>query len=271
MIYSTNIEQHIEHVKKVIERTISYNLKINYKKSEFFTQNITYLGYKISKLGIQFSESKNKAIQNIKKPTNIKTLHSFIGLASYFRKFIKNFALHCSPLTKLLKKNEKFVWNEQQEKAYTFLKNELIKEPILTFPDYNKEFIVTLDVCAEGIGALLSRIKNEKEVAIAYASRITTRYEKNYFSHELEGLGLLFALKIWRVYLLGKKFKIRTDNIALTFIKQNKNHTNKLARWAFKIQEYDFDIVHTKGKNNKVADCLSRNIQSNYININKEG
>lgn len=272
LIYSTTFEEHLEHIKKVLQKIIVYNLKINFSKSEFFNESIAYLGYKISQIGIQISEEKINAIRNIPIPKNTTSLQSFIGLMSYFRKFIPNFATQCFPLTLLLRKNQKFKWEKNEQVTYENLKEQLMREPILSFPNFNEQFIVTIDASINGLGAMLSQMKHEKECAIAFASRITTQYEKNYLTHELEGLGLMFALKIWRVYLIGKKFLVKTDNSALTYIQKNKDHVNKLARWSLQLQEFDFEIIHTKGKNNLVADCLSRynkeNDKENKIEIN---
>lgn len=125
-------------------------------------------------------------------------------------------------INKITKQTPKIYRETVQNNAFQFLKSELIKERILKLPDFVLDFIITIDASQNGLGTMLSQIQNSNEVAIAYASRLTTRYEKNYLVHELKGLGIIFAPKVWRVYLLGRRFKSKTDNSALTFLQNNK-------------------------------------------------
>ena len=259
IIYSPTEEEHLTDIKHVIEKIIEYGLRINYKKSEFFCDEIEYLGYKIRKGEIRISDKKTMAIDNFPRPTNRKTVQQFIGLASYFRRFINNFAEICYPITRLLRKNINFDWSEEEERSFTQIKTLLTNEPILTLPDFSRSFIVTTDASKIGLGAILSQQHDNGEKIICYASRITTAAENNYNAYELEGAGVLFALKTFRVYIIGNKFLLRTDNTAVKHMMENKEQSSKLFRWALKLQEFEFDTEHTKGKNNKLADGLSRN------------
>lgn len=138
----------------------------------------------------------------------------------------------------------------------------------MKIPDPTEEYILTIDACKDGLGAVLSQKHDNKEHVIAYASRLCNRYEGNYDTYSLECLALDFSLKVWRCYLLGVKFKVYTDNNALTYIKNKKDIGGKNYRMVMRFEEYDFDIIHKPGKQNVVADALSRNatLQVNVAN-----
>lgn len=258
IIYSDNFEKHMTDITKIINELRSYNLTINFTKSEFCRDEIEYLGYILSDKGITINPEKTQAITNYPAPKNMKETQQFLGLVSYFRRFVNKFSLHAEPLTKLTRKDIKFEWKTEQEESFKYLKNNLINSPILKLPDYDKKFHVSIDASKLALGAVLTQYHNEVEHVVCYASRSTKLAEKNYSTYELEGLALLFALKVWRCYLLHNKFILYTDNKALTFLQRNKDLNARLTRWSLKLAEYDFEIVHRTGKSNKVADALSR-------------
>ncbi|MGL5708461.1 MAG: reverse transcriptase domain-containing protein [Aeromonas sp.] len=259
IIFSETKQQHMEHLIAVLRQLRKANLKINYKKSVFFTKEIKYLGYIIKQNSVCISEDKKKAILNFPTPKNPRQVQQFIGLASYFRRFVKDFAKICFPLHLKLRKNTIFSWDENDEKSFETLKYYLTNEPILRLPNFKYDFIVTTDACIDGISAILTQKENGVEYAIYFASRITNKHERNYTTFELEGLAIMFAIKIFRCYLLGRKFTLYTDNSAVIYILKNKDHNGRLMRWAIKLQEFDFEIIHKKGVENKAADALSRN------------
>lgn len=158
IIYSKDIETHMKHVITVLQEICSYNLTKNYGKSEFFRKEINYLGYRISKNNIKISEDNIEAIARIPTPKAKLSIQQFLGLCSYFRKFIKNFALISKPLNSLLRKNTDFKWSAECQTCFVKLKEILCRDPILALPNFNCSFILTVDACKEGLGVILTQI-----------------------------------------------------------------------------------------------------------------
>ena len=240
IVFSDNVEDHMKHLIEVLERLIKANLRINYKKSTFFTEEVKYLGYIIKQHCIHISDEKKHAIMQFPRPKNSKQVQQFLGLASYFRRFVKNFAKIAHSLHLKLRKGMVFSWDEDDQKSFDLLKYHLTHDPILRLPNFKNEFIVTTDACVNGISAVLTQKKGDVEYAIYYASRITNNHEKNYNTYELEGLAVIFAMKIFRCYLLGRKFTLFTDNTAIVYIASNKDTSSRLMRWAIKLRSSIF-------------------------------
>ena len=259
MIHSKNFEDHIVHVTKVLEKLKEYNLVIKLKKSKFFEQEIEFLGHEIGREGIKPNAKKVETINNIKEPQTIKELRSFLGLCSYYRRFIKDFAKKARPLYKLLEKEDKLEWLIEQQEAFDWLRQCLTKSPILAHPDFDKEFILITDASADGLGAILSqKNKDDKEVVIAYASKSTNKTERNYAPTDLECLAVVYGVEYFHKFLINQKFKIVTDHIALKSLLNDKEPRGRRARWIMKLQQYDFEVKHKSGSANKNADALSR-------------
>ena len=187
-------------------------------------------------------------------------MRSFLGLCSYYRRFIKGFSKIAKPLNELLKKNKRFEWKERQQKAFEKLKEKLIEHPILTYPDYKKGFILITDASGEGLGAVLAQLNEEgKETVVAYASRSLKEAEKNYPITEQECLAIVWGVEYFHKYLRDRKFIIVTDHSALKTLKTAKiPKSGRRARWMMNLQQYDFEIKHRSGKSNSNADALSR-------------
>jgi len=189
----------------------------------------------------------------------VKDIQSFIGLAGYYRKFIEDFSRIAKPLTKLTKKSEKFLWNSEQQIAFDTLKEKLMTAPVLKYPDFNEEFIVTTDASDYAIGAVLSQGPVGNDRPIAYASRVLSRAEQNYNTTEKELLAIVWAVKHFRPYVYGTKFKIITDHKPLIWLFNVNDPGSRLIRWRLKLEEYDYEIIHKAGRANANADALSRN------------
>lgn len=259
MIHSKNFEEHIEHVEKVLQKLKENNLVIKLKKSRFCTQQIEFLGHEIGKDGVKPNKKKTEAIDRIKEPQTIKELRSFLGLCSYYRRFIKEFAKKARPLYKLLEKDTKYEWTNDQQEAFEILKQCLIKNPILSHPNFDKEFILITDASMEGLGVILAQ-KNEedKECVIAYASRSTNKAERNYPITDLECLAIVYGVEYFHKFLINKKFRIITDHAALKHLINDRIPKGRRARWIMKLQQYEFNVEHRPGKKNSNADALSR-------------
>ena len=259
MIYSRNLEEHIQHIEKVLQKLREYNLVIKLKKCKFCQNKIEFLGHEIGEKGLKPNAKKIEAIDRIKEPETITEVRSFLGLCSYYRRFVKDFSKIAKPLTELTKKDIPFVWTQKCQESFDKLKRILVENPILAHPDFNKEFILITDASADGLGAILSqKNKDDKEVVIAYASKSTNSNERNYPITDLECLAIIWAIRHFHKFLINHKFKVITDHAALKSLMKDKEPKGRRARWTMELQQYNFEILHRSGKLNTNADALSR-------------
>ncbi|UYV68116.1 hypothetical protein LAZ67_5003095 [Cordylochernes scorpioides] len=224
----------------------------------FASRQITILGHVVNEFGTQPDPEKVKAIVHFPKPRNISETGSFLGLSSYYRRFIKSYANKSRPLNSLLKNDEKFIWGEEQDESFRILKQELGSSPVLGHFIEGAETHVHTDASGYGLGAVLVQIQNDAERPIAYASRTLTKAEMNYSTTEKECLAVVRALGKFRPYLYGRPFTVVTDHHSLCWLVGLKDPSGRSARWALKLQEYDINIVYKSGRKHKDADCLSR-------------
>lgn len=249
----------MKHLKTIFERIRKAGLEINKKKCEFCKPQIEYLGHVVTRDGIKMNEEKVRCIRDLKAPSTKKEVRRFIVMTSWYRKFIKNYAHITAPIVKLLRKNVKFRWTENQEKAFQEVKKKLIEEPVLTRPDFTKPFTLQTDASDVGLGAVLTQEVEGNEKVVMYASRSLSPAETRYSTSEKECLAVVWGIRKMRAFLEGYHFNVLTDHQALQWLNKLKNPSGRLARWALELQQYDFDIKYRSGKQNKVADELSRN------------
>lgn len=261
LIFGRNPAECLERLEEVLQVLGHANLTLNLAKCDFLCDKISYLGYEISAAGVRPGEGKIVSVQNFPRPENVHNVRQFLGLASYFRKFIRDFALISCPLTKLLKKGAAWEWGDSQEQSFVDLKSRLIDRPILAIYDPAAETELHTDASRIGIGGILLQRKSASEPfhPVAYYSRQTSPEEKNFHSYELETLAVVFSLRKFRVYLIGKEFKIVTDCSALrsTFLKRDL--IPRIARWWLTLQEFDCSIEYRAGSKMSHVDALSRN------------
>ena len=259
-IYSESFEQHLEHLNEVFKLIKKANLQINPEKCHFCTNEMQFLGHIVGIDGIKPNPQKVEKLEKLPSPKNITQLRAFIGLASYYRRFIEGFAKKAAPLHELLKKNVEFIWTDKHEEIFNWLKQRLITPPILQYPDYNISFILFTDASYQGIGAVLAQIKDKKEYVIAYASRTLSPAEKNYSTVELECLAVVWAVKYFRHYIHGTRFTLVTDHKALQWLLNSTtiNDNKRITRWRLTLQEYQYDIKYRAGSRNQNADFFSR-------------
>jgi hypothetical protein len=214
------------------------------------------LGHIVTGEGIKADKKKINAVLAMPTPKNIKQLRSFLGLCNYYRKFIKNYTLHCAPLYELLSKE--FSWTEEATEVFERLKLLLTTTPMLHYPDFKKVFKVSTDASDEGIGGVLSQTNDEgEEKVIQYISRTLQPAEQKWSVREKEALAIIFACETFRPYLYGSKFIIFTDHQSLQWLMKATTPA-RLVRWALRLAEYDFEIKYKKGEENANADALSR-------------
>jgi hypothetical protein len=259
-VYSKTWDEHLQHLRKVFQKIKESGLKLKREKCYFGMTEVKFLGHVIGKEGIKPDPEIIEKIQNYPVPENQKKLRGFLGLASYYRKFIEGFAKIAQPLTKITGKNHEFKWTNEQQQAFEKLKERLMTYPVLRYPNFEKEFILMTDASKEGIGAVLAQEdQDRKEHPIAYFSKALTPCEKNYDTTNMEALAVIQAIKKFRHYLFGQKFKIITDHRALLWLLgTNKSTNSRIVRWRLYLQDFDFTIEHREGKRHLVADALSR-------------
>ena len=276
----------------VFSRLKSFNLKIKPKKSYFFQASAIFLGHVLSADGISANPEKVEKVRNWPVPSNAKELHSFLGLASYYRRFIPNFAHIAKCLHQLVgptnvkktkgkrkeaisleesKKLEvtspKFVWASEHQKAFDTLKLALTTAPVLGYPNFEREFILKTDASLRGLGAVLSQVDDQgKTHVIAYASqtlRPSERSMHNYSSAKLELLALKWAVtEKFRDYLLWSKFTVYTDNNPLAYIQTSKLGVSQI-HWLSELALFDFNIIYRSGRSNQATDALSQHPEPN--------
>ena len=219
-VYSKTFEDHLDHLKIVFQRIRDAGLKLNLDKCNFWMKSLPFLGHTISSKGIAPDPAKIEAVQKIQPPKSTTKLRSFLGLAGYYRQFIRNFSAIAQPLNKLLHKNEPYYWGSKQQQAFEKLKEKLVTAPILAYPDFSKKFILATDASYHDFGATLSqKDKDGKEHPIAYASKSLLSQEQNYFATELECAAIVWAIEHFYSYLGATEFVLVTDHLALKWLK----------------------------------------------------
>lgn len=272
IVFSTSLQEHIINLEKVFKKLRESNFKIQMDKSEFLKLETAYLGHVISKDGIKPNPDKISAIKNYPLPNTRTEIKRFLGLLGYYRKFIPDFAKITKPLTQCLKKGSKIVQDQNYIQCFEKCKTLLVNDPILQYPDFSKEFILTTDASNLAIGAVLSQGPIGSDKPIAYASRTLNSSEINYSTIEKELLAIVWATKYFRPYLFGRKFKIMTDHRPLQWVMNMKEPNSRLTRWRLRLSEYDYTVIYKPGKINSNADALSRieihNEESSSIVVN---
>lgn len=258
-IYSNNPQEHLTHLEQVFNCIKIANLKLNPEKCFFFKDHLKFLGYIVTKDGLKTDPSKIEKIQSYPIPKTLTQIRGFLGLASYYRRFIQNFAAIARPLHDQTKTSKKIPWSTKTTESFEKLKKMLTEAPILARPDFDKDFILVTDASRLGLGCILTQLdENGHEHPIIYASRSLKSSEVNYGVSKLECLVIIWAVKLFRPYLLGRKFTVITDHSALKGLLNTTNPTGIIARWITILTEYEYDIKYRPGRINESADFLSR-------------
>ncbi|WVZ62766.1 hypothetical protein U9M48_012471 [Paspalum notatum var. saurae] len=259
LIYSKNEKEHEEHLRVVLTRLREHKLYAKFSKCAF----VGFLGHILVEKGVAVNPSKVKDVLNRKRPETVTKIRSFLGLAGYYRHFIKDFSKIAKPMTSLTKKNAKFVWGPKCEEGFRELKKPLTTAPVLAQPDVTKPFDVYCDASGRGLGCVLM----QEGRVIAYASRQLRKHETNYPTHDPELAAAVHAPKIWRHYLPGNTRHIYTDHKSLKYIFTQPELNMRQRRWLELIKDYDLEIHYHPGKANVVADALSRRAHCNVIEV----
>jgi hypothetical protein len=258
LIFSKTENEHKQHVRKVLELLRKHKLFAKKSKCEFFQQSVSFLGHVVSAEGISMEQDKVKAITDWPRPKSSTEVRSFLGLAGYYRRFVQGFSRIASPLTELLHNDHKFEWNQEQQQSFDVLKQAISSGPVLIIPDESKPYVVTTDASGFAVGATLAQDQGKGLQPIAFLSHKMQESERNYPVHEQELLAIIFALKEWRHYLHGRKFRVITDHQSLRYLSTQPNLSRRQVRWTEFLAQFDFEVEYKEGKANVVADALSR-------------
>ncbi|GBM06797.1 Retrovirus-related Pol polyprotein from transposon 297 [Araneus ventricosus] len=258
IIVGRTFEEHLNNLRKVFQRLQKANLKLNPKKCRFFQREVAYLGHVISAEGVKTDPEKIKAVVDWPRRDKIHDLRSFLGLCTYYRRFVKIFSTIARPPHKLTEAKSNFNWTDECEKSFNSLKQALTSSPILTYPRTDKDFILDTDASNEGIGAVLSQNTGNEERVTAYFSKSLGKPERNYCVTRKELLAIVKSIEHFHHYLYGRKFLLRTDHASLRRLLNFKEPEGQIARWIQRLQEYDFETQHRKGTSHGNADALSR-------------
>ena len=276
MVFGHDFESHLQAIDAVLGKLGRYGLVLGAKKCHFFAPRVAFLGHVVTAEGIEPNPEKTKAISKMKLPVDAEGLRSQLGGFSYYRKFVKNYAIVERPLRdKLSAAKWTPEYTEKELSAWQTLKEWLTSDAVLAHPNWDIPFEVHTDAAlgrnasgelhhTGGIGAVLTQVVDGKERVIHYASRALTKPEKAYSVWQIEALACIWSVQLFRMYLAGSKFKLFTDSTAARAMLQadSSKEGGRLMRWGLGLMEFDFTIIHRKGSKNGNADMLSRNTLS---------
>lgn len=258
VVFGCSLKHHNRNLVRVFEALRRYNLKLNPAKCQFLQTVVTYLGHQISDQGIRPDPAKYEVVEKYPVPQNVDEVRRFVAFCNYYRRFVPNFARIAYPLNQLLKKDSVFKWSDDCQIAFETLKTKLIQPPILQYPDFTQTFRLTTDASDIACGAVLSQLKDGKDLPICFASRSFKKTEKHKHPSLKECYAIHWAIEYFKPYLIGRKFIIITDHRPLIYLFGMKNPTSKLTRMRLDLETYDFEVQYIKGQNNVCADALSR-------------
>lgn len=259
IIFSDTLENHLHHLDLVFNQLREHGLKLKLRKCSFLKDTTNYLGFEISADGLRPNEDKVAAIRNMNPPTTVREIRGFIGMCSYYRRFIPNFSGIAEPLIALTRKHARFTWKDEHQNAFDFIKRSLTVVPLLVFPDPNRPYILYTDASEKCIGACLAQEdENGEEQPIHFLSHKLSDTQTRWSVIEKEAYAIHFALQKLDYYLHAAHFIIRTDHQPLRMLLETPMQNKKIQLWSLNISAYNCKIEYIAGKNNAIADLLSR-------------
>ena len=262
LIFLCSLEEHLKHLSMVMDRLRQAKLKLKPTKCHFVRHSVEFLGHIITSSGLRPNPRQVAAVQDFPRPETVHQLRQYLGLTSYYRRFISKFAKIAAPLYHLTKKEVQWEWSKACQLAFETLKQRLVQAPVLVYPDFEQKFTLETDACLNGLGAVLSQIKEGLLHPVSYASRSLSSPEKNYSITELETLAVVWAIQHYRAYLYGHEVMVITDHSAVKAILETPSPSGKHARWWLKVfgsGVKHVEIKYRPGRDNVKADSLSRN------------
>ncbi|KAK1694297.1 hypothetical protein QYE76_010994 [Lolium multiflorum] len=253
LVYSPSLPEHALHLSTMLKLLQQHKLFVKKSKCSFAQAQLEYLGHIVSAEGVAIDPKKTAAMVAWPRPTTVTELRGFLGLTGYYRKFVRAYGILAKPLTNLLKKKA-FVWSAEAEEAFLALKKAMSTTPVLTLPDFSKQFVVETDACDSGVGAVLMQDSHP----VAFLSKALSVHHRSLSIYENEFLALIMAVERWRSYLQRGEFIIKTDHQSLTFLADQTLHSPMQRKAMARLMGLQFRIKYKKGIENTAADSLSR-------------
>ncbi|KAL6466207.1 hypothetical protein MHYP_G00263400 [Metynnis hypsauchen] len=261
IVYSTDFSQHLQHLKEVFQRFRAAGLKLKPSKCHLARSSVTFLGHHISSAGIRPDPANIEKVSSWPVPHSATEVRAFLGLCSYYRRFIRQFSHIAEPLHRLTHKGVVFEWSSAANDAFQTLKQALTSPPVLAFPNLSAPFLLHTDASLHAIGSVLSQKVAGKEHAIAFASHTLSASERKWSTFDRELYAIVWSVRHFRHYLAFHPFTIVTDHKPLVGLKKlplDHDHTGRRARWAVELDLHDWTIVHRDGAKHLNADAMSR-------------
>ncbi|XP_070406069.1 uncharacterized protein [Nothobranchius furzeri] len=262
LIFSPDMQSHIQHVRRVLQRLLQHQLYVKAEKCAFHESSVHFLGLVVRQGEIQMDPTKVEAVKNWPVPTSRREVQRFLGFANFYRRFIRGFSSIAAPLHALTSPKVRFQWSSQADKAFLSLKDSFTSAPILVMPDARFQFIVEVDASEGGVGAVLSQ-RSEVDHRVhpcAFLSRKLSAAERNYDIGDRELLAIKVALEEWSHWLEGSKlpFIVWTDHKNLEYLRRAKRLNPRQARWALFFTRFNFTVSYRPGSKSVKPDALSR-------------
>lgn len=263
LIFSTTFEEHIQHLSKLLEAIMKEGFRLKLSKCTFALNSVQYLGHIIKHNSISPIKDNLISIRNFPIPKNQKNVRQFLGKINFYNEYVPKISLILEPLHNLLRKGQEFIWSEECQKAFEYMKNFLCTQPVLAIFDPDQPIHIYTDASLQGIGAVLKQPQlNEKskiEKPVAYFSRKLNESQKKKKAIYLECLAITEAVKYWQHWLIGRHFKVFCDHKPLEKMNIKARTDEELGDLTYYLSQFDFEIKYYPGKDNLEADCLSRN------------
>ena len=258
LIFSDTFEEHLIRLEACFQRLSEAGLTIKPSKATFCIPGVSFLGHFVDHSGIKMQPSKVEAVRKFAQPQTVRDVRSFLGLASYYRKFVRNFADIARPISNLTKKETPFEWSEKCESAFKELKDCLLSFPTLCHYDPETPVELHCDSSGYGLGAVIGHRREDRFQPIQFASRLLSTSEINYSTTDKESLAVIWSVQKFHMYLMSKPFRIFTDHKALSWLHTKEKLPPRLMRFALEMQHYEYEIAYKPGAQNTDADALSR-------------
>ena len=258
IILGRSLPEHMQHMTEVFRRLRDAGVKLRPKKCQFLKESVEFLGHLVTREGTLPCPGNIEKVVNFPWPRDAREVKGFLGLASYYRRFISGFSTIAHPLIELTKERVAFQWGQDEITAFEKLRKLLTTAPILAYPDFSHKFILFTDASDFGIGGVLSQQIEKKERPIAYYNRHLSEAEQKYGTTEKECLAIVDSVKHFRQYLNGRHFTLVVDHQPLEYLKSAKDTNRRLNRWSLELASYDYTVTYRRGKSHGNADALSR-------------
>ena len=264
VIFSRTFDEHISDIRTVFERLRAANISLKASKCTFAAEMVDFLGYELSAQGIKPQKKLTSSIKDFQQPTNRKEVKRFLGMAGFYRNFVKGFGDISHPLNLLTRDNVKFEWTDECEASFRKLKECLASEPVLAFPRLGEEFIVDVDASDIAFGGVLMQEGPDSLLhPVGFFSDAVQKSQQSWAPTTKEAFALVLAVRHWHVYLAGKHFVLNSDHNPLVYMRNQKDPRGKFARWILELEEYNYTVRYVKGADNVKADAMSRNMNAN--------